>query len=155
MIILQLSFELPELDRKKTKEAVEEALRTYRVFKYLAFEEQEASITPSYTERLHGETNKTSDSTAEIALLNASEYERRVNYCRRIEKAVRRLPLAERQLIEARYMGDDSEYITDYAVYNHRFDPPISEGRYSKIRWRAFYKLALNLNIAVVREKEV
>lgn len=150
-----MSFELPELDRKKTKEAVEEALRTYRIYKYLAFEEQEASITPSYTERLHGETNETSDSTAEVALKNASEYERRVNYCKRIEKAVRRLPLAERQLIEARYMGDDSEYITDYAVYSHRINPPISESTYSKIRWRAFYKLALNLNIAVIKEKEI
>lgn len=149
-----MSFELPELDRKKTKEAVEEALRTYRVFKYLAFEEQEASITQGYTERYHGPTNETSDQTSQIALENVSEYERRRNYCKRIEKAVRRLPLAERQLIEARYMGDDSEYITDYAVYSHRIKPPISETTYSKIRWRAFYKLALNLNIAVIREKE-
>lgn len=148
---MQLSFELPELDRKKTKEAVEEALRTYRIYKYLSLDEHEAAITPGYVERFHGSTNTTSDHTAQIAIKNVSEQEYSSNYCRRIEKSVKRLPRLERLLIEERYMGDDSEYITDYAVYNHRFNPPISEGTYSKIRWRAFYKLALNMNIAVIK----
>ncbi len=151
---MQLNFELPELDRKKTKEAVEDALATYRIYKYLTFEEQEASLTPGYTERFHGPTNETGDQTAEVAIKNVSEQETRKQYCRRIERDVKRLPRMEKMLIEARYMNDDSEYITDYAVYSHRFNHPISEGTYSKIRWKAFYKLALNLNIAVVKGKE-
>jgi ArpU family phage transcriptional regulator len=153
-MILQLSFDLPELDQKKTKEAVEDALTTYRMFKYLTFDEHEASLTGSYEERLHGPTNETSDQTAQVALSNVSEQENRRNYCNRIERAVKRMPPMERILIEERYMGDDAEYITDHAVYSHRFEPPISEGTYSKIRWRAFYKLALNLNVAIVKGKE-
>jgi hypothetical protein len=48
-------------------------------------------------------------------------------------------------------MSEDAEYLTDFNVYYHKFQPPISEKTYSKIRWKAFYKLALNLNIAVTK----
>lgn len=50
-------FELPELDRKKTKEAVEEALRTYRLYKYLTFDEREPTITARYEPMEGGRTN--------------------------------------------------------------------------------------------------
>ncbi|WP_328238788.1 hypothetical protein [Priestia megaterium] len=33
----QLSFMLPEIDRKETQQAVEDALEKYRLFKYLYF----------------------------------------------------------------------------------------------------------------------
>lgn len=142
-------FELPELDRKKTKEAVEEALRKYRIYKYLTFEEREASITPSYEERFHGETHQTSDQTAQVAVYNVNEQQKRKEYCERIESAVRRLPRMERFLIEERYMSADAEYLTDQNVYNFKFQPPISQPKYAAIRWRAFYKLALDLKIEV------
>jgi hypothetical protein len=58
---------------------------------------------------------------------------------------VKRLPKMERFLIEERYMSEDAEYLTDFNVYYHKFQPPISEKTYSKIRWKAFYKLALEL----------
>lgn len=148
------NIKLPELDWKKTKEAVEEALRKYRIYKYLSFDEREASLTPGYTPRFHGQTNVTSDQTAQIAIHNANEKEERNKYCEFIETVVNRLPKPEKTLIEERYMGNDSEYITDFAVYSYRFDPPISEGTYSKIRRRAFYKIALNLNIAIIKGEE-
>lgn len=147
-----MSFELPELDRKKTQSEVEAALEKYRLFKYLTFEEREASITASSTPRYHGATNQTSDQTASIALYNVDEQEKRKQFCERIERAVSRLPKMERFLIEERYMCDDSEYITDFNVYCFKFQPPISATTYSKIRWKAFYRLALNLNIAVTIE---
>lgn len=142
-------FELPELDRKKTKEAVEEALKKYRIYKYLTFEEREASITPSYEERFHGETHQTSDQTAQVAVHNVSEQQKRKAYCERIERAVKRLPTMERFLIEERYMCQEADYITDQHVYNFVFQPPISQPTYARIRWRAFYKLALDLKIEV------
>ena len=148
-------FELPELDRKKTKEAVEEALRKYRLFKYLTFEEKEPTITARYEPMEGGRTNKISDQTAAVAIYNVDgrdEQERRRRYCERIERAVSRLPRMERFLIEKRYMCPDADYITDYHVYCHEFQPPISQPTYAKIRWRAFYRLALSLNIAVVKE---
>jgi ArpU family phage transcriptional regulator len=146
-----LSFELPELDRKATQAKVEEHLDRYRIFKYLTLEEREASITASSTERFHGPTNQTSDQTASIAIYNVDEQLKRKHFCERVEWAVKRLPKMERFLIEERYMSEDAEYLTDYNVYYHKFQPTISEKTYSKIRWKAFYKLALNLDIAVAK----
>jgi ArpU family phage transcriptional regulator len=147
-----LLFELPELDRKKTQEKVSILLEKYRLNKYLTFDEREASITAGYTERLHGPTNETSDQTAQIALSNVEQQDKRKVYCERVERAVKRLPPMERFLIEERYMSAEAEYITDHNVYSFKFKPPISAKTYIKIRWKAFYKLALNMNIAVTKD---
>ncbi|WEG13986.1 transcriptional regulator [Pullulanibacillus sp. KACC 23026] len=148
-----MSFELPELDRKATQSKVEEHLERYRLFKYLTFEERETSITASSEIRYHGPTNQTSDQTGSIAIYNVDELAKRKQFCDRVEWAVKRLPKMERFLIESRYMCEDAEYITDFAVYYHRFQPPISIKTYAKVRWKAFYKLALNLNIAVTKNE--
>jgi ArpU family phage transcriptional regulator len=148
-----LSFELPELDRKATQEKVEEHFGRYRVCKYLTFEKREASTTASSDPRYHGPTNITSDQTSSIAIYNVDEQEKRKSFCEWTERAVKRLPPMERFLIEVRYMSEDAEYLTDFNVYFHKFQPAISEKTYSKIRWRAFYKLALDLNIAVVKDE--
>lgn len=146
-----MSFELPELDRKATQAKVEEELEKYRLYKYLIFEEKEASVTASGEVRYHGPTNQTSDQTGSIAIYNADQQRYRKEYCDRVEWAVRRLPKMERFLIEERYMSEDAEYISDYNVYCFKFQPAISEKTYSKIRWKAFYKLALNLNLAITK----
>ncbi|MET1176969.1 ArpU family phage packaging/lysis transcriptional regulator [Peribacillus simplex] len=148
-----MSFELPELDRRETQKAVEEALEKYRLFKYLIFEEREASITASAEIRYHGPTNQTGDQTGSIAIYNAEQQAYRKGFCERLERAVSRLPKLERFLIEERYMQEESDYLTDYNVYCFKFQPSISEGTYTKIRWKAFYKLALNLNIAVINRR--
>ncbi|MBY0088442.1 ArpU family phage packaging/lysis transcriptional regulator [Brevibacillus brevis] len=149
----QLDF-LPELDRKKTQKAVESALSRYRLYKYLTFEEREASTTASYDLREGGRTNQTSDQTASIAIHNIDSQAERRAFCERLERAINRLPRMERFLIMERYMSQDSEYLTDYGVYCHKFNPPISEGTYTKIRWKAFYKIALSLNIEVLKDRE-
>ncbi|WP_428909424.1 ArpU family phage packaging/lysis transcriptional regulator [Niallia sp. Krafla_26] len=146
-----MDFELPELDRKETKRKLEAHLEKYRLFKYLTFEEREASTTASAEIRYHGPTNQTGDQTASAAIYNADEMERRKHFCERTERAVKHLPPMERFLIETRYMSENSDYITDYNVYCHEFKPPISAPTYDKIRWKAFYRLALNLNIAVTK----
>lgn len=145
-----MSFELPQLDRRATQSAVERELEKYRLFKYLLFEEREAAITGSSEPRYHGPTNKTSDQTGDIAIYNSDQQQYRKSFCERLERAVRHLPKMERFLIEERYMSEDAEYITDIKMYSFIFQPPISEGTYTKIRWKAFYKLALNLNIAAL-----
>jgi ArpU family phage transcriptional regulator len=150
-LLKQISFELPEIDRKSTQQAVEDELEKYRLLKYLSFEEREASITASSDIRYHGPTNQTSDQTADIATYNSDQQKFRKDYCQRVERAVSRLPKMERFLIEERYMSVDADYITDYNVYSFKFQPPISHVTYSKIRWKAFYRLALNLNVAVVK----
>lgn len=154
VVLKQMSFVLPEIDRKATQSKVEQHLEQYRLFKYLAFEEREASITASSEIRYHGPTNTTSDQTSNIAIYNADQQKYREQFIFRTEKAVDRLPKMEKFLIQERYMSSESEYLTDYNVYSHKFQPPISEKTYSKIRWKAFYKLALNLNIAVLSGEE-
>ncbi|AOZ91581.1 ArpU family phage packaging/lysis transcriptional regulator [Paenibacillus crassostreae] len=146
-----MSF-LPEIDRKRTQAAVEAAMEKYRMFKFLSFEEREAGITAGYNERFHGPTNETSDQTASIAIYNVDNVTYRKEYCERVERVVKRMPRLERFLIEERYMTTEHDYITDQHVYCFVFQPPISEGKYSKIRWKAFYKLALDLNLMVEKE---
>ncbi|AJK89656.1 MULTISPECIES: ArpU family phage packaging/lysis transcriptional regulator [Lysinibacillus] len=143
-----MAFELPELDRKATQAAVERELERYRIFKYLTFEEKEAATTSRLDEIGGGKSNLTSDQTGSVAIYNVDEQSERRKYCDRIERAVKRLPPMERFLIESRYMADDAEYLTDMKVYCFKFQPPISATTYDKIRWKAFYKLALDLNIA-------
>jgi len=149
-----MSFMLPEINRKTTQSKVEQHFKQYRLFKYLTFEVREASITASSEIRYHGPTNTTSDQTSNIAIYNADQQKYREQFIFRTEKAVDRLPKMEKFLIQERYMSSESEYLTDYNVYSHKFQPPISEKTYSKIRWKAFYKLALNLNIAVLSGEE-
>ncbi len=149
-----MSFELPELDRKETQKAVEAALERYRIFKFITFEEREASTTAHIDDIGGGGSNLPGDQTGSIAVYNVDEQEKRRKYCERIERSVKRLPKMERFLIEERYMTEDAEYITDYKVYCFVFQPPISAMTYINIRWKAFYKLALNLNIAVIKSPE-
>lgn len=146
-----MSFELPELDRKATQAKVEEYLERYRLYKYLTFEEREASVTASSEVRYHGPTYQTGDQTGSIAIYNADQQAYRKQHCERLERAVNRLPPMEKFLMQERYMVEHADYLTDYKVYSFTFQPPISEKTFSKIRWRAFYKLALNLNLAVTR----
>ncbi|WP_312118276.1 ArpU family phage packaging/lysis transcriptional regulator [Brevibacillus reuszeri] len=149
----QISF-LPELDRQLTQKAVEKAFSNYRLYKYLGFDEREAGITAGYELREGGRSNTTSDQTANIAVHNVDSKAAQKAYCERLERSVNRLPSKERFLITERYMGQDSEYITDYNIYCHKFDPPISENTYYKIRWKAFYKLALALDVQVAKNPQ-
>ncbi|MDR6883045.1 ArpU family phage packaging/lysis transcriptional regulator [Bacillus sp. 3255] len=146
---------LKEIDRDLTKEAVERYLAEYRMFKHMDFESREATITAAYSDMPRSSpTNVTSDQTANIAIFNVDEPARRKKHCERLEAAVKRLPRMERLLMESRYLSDDAEYITDYNVYNHVFNPPIGATFYRKIRNKAFYKIALALDIEVYKESE-
>jgi len=145
----QLEFELPELDRKRTKAAVEAALEKYRIYQTITFEEREANVTQTLSDIPRSTTNKISDQTGNIAAYNIDEPARRRAYCERIDKVVGRLHPKERLLIRERYLQED--YVLDYTVYNQVMH--VSAQTYDKIRWKAFYKIALALDIAVVKEK--
>ncbi|WP_339267895.1 ArpU family phage packaging/lysis transcriptional regulator [Paenibacillus sp. FSL W8-0187] len=134
---------LPELDRRKTQNAVEAIFEKYRIYKTITFEVRETSVTASYTERFHGPTNVTSDQTAAVAIYNVEMPAARKQYCEIIESIVERLGDREQTLIRERYMKQDDVF--DYKVYNHILEPPVSKDTYTKIRTRAFYKLALAL----------
>lgn len=144
----QMSFELPELDRKKTQAAVEASLEKYRIFKAITFEEREAKTIAAWSDIPKGFTGVSSNQTADIAVYNIDTLAARQANCERIERAVKQLPKRERILITERYLNTDCNF--DYDVYNNAFDRPMGESTYYKYKWKAFYKLALNLNIQVV-----
>lgn len=148
----QVSFELPEFDRKATRAAVDAALEKYRIYKSTLFEEQEAKTTAEWSAPPRGNTGVTSDQTGNIATYNVDEPAARRAYCERIERAVSKLPKRERILITERYLNTDCYF--DYVVYNNAFDQPIGETTYYQLKWKAFYKIALNLNIQVVKEEK-
>lgn len=141
---MQQEFNIRELDVKKIKKVVEGAFEDYRYFKNSIHEEKEATITASYNERFHGPTNETSDQTADVAIYNVDGPAARKAYCEKIERAVNSLYQKERLLITERYMKD--EYMNDLKVYSFIFNPPISKETYSKIREKAFYRLALRFD---------
>lgn len=141
---------LSDIDQKSTKKAVEAALKKYRLYKYLSFDPRQARITTSYSDiPLSSPTNVASDHTSTIAIHNVDDLASRIDYCEQIELAVKHMPRWERFLLEERYMTNEHDYITDLKVYNFSFEPPISKKAYMKIRWNAFYKLALAMNLIV------
>lgn len=71
-LLKQISFVLPEIDRKATQSKVEQHLEQYRLFKYLDLK-KENSITTGTEIRYHGLTNTTSDQTSNIAIYNADQ----------------------------------------------------------------------------------
>jgi ArpU family phage transcriptional regulator len=148
---------LREIDRELTKAAVERYLSEYRMYKHIVFEEREATMTAAYGDGVSESqrSNVTTDQTAQIAIYNVDEPVRRKKHCERLEAAVRKLPRNERYLMEKRYLSDEAEYITDYQVYCHEFSPPIGETFYRKIRNKAFYKVALALDIEVYKASAV
>ncbi|NDI33618.1 ArpU family phage packaging/lysis transcriptional regulator [Chengkuizengella sediminis] len=145
----QLNFELPEIDAELTREAVEEVLSNCLLYKTIEYQEKEANLTPAYIFKEHQSTNKKSDSTADIAIENVDEPERRRRYVAWVERAVNRLSAKERQLIIERYLKD--QYIYDHHVYYGEME--ISPKKYKAIRERAFYKLAFILKVEVRIEK--
>lgn len=138
---------VPDLDPKKMREAIERVFFYYRTYKYLGFDEREATLTASYNDNPRsGPTNVTTDQTASIAIHNVDQQAYRRSYCERVELAIKGLPRMERFLIDERYTTPDAEYITDLNVYNHKFSPPISENKYTKIRGKAFLRLVLKFD---------
>jgi ArpU family phage transcriptional regulator len=138
---------LPRAKKKAIRRTVEKMLAKYRVYKFSSYEEHEAIVTARYEQREGGRNNKIINQTAEAAIHNVDERERRRVFVERIERAVNELPTKEALLIRERYMCKDYDYITDYHVYTQDFDPPITDKTFGKIRDRAMAKLAFMLGI--------
>jgi len=147
---LHMDFELPALDEKKTRQAVVDAMDKYRICKYLTADEREATTTASYSDMPRSNTGVTSDQTASIALHNVSLHEQRKAYVERVDRAVGRLDKRGRTLMIERYMQEDD--VKDIDVMMEHLQ--CSEKLYYKLKWRAFYKLALIMKIEVLKETQ-
>jgi ArpU family phage transcriptional regulator len=145
----QLSFQLPEIDRETTREAVERALEKYRIYLLTVPEERLPKITQTFSIVPPSNTNQLHSSTEDAAAFNIDHAREREIHINNIHKAVNRLSHLERGIIIQRYMN--LEDVFDYEVYN---DLSMSERKYYRVKARAFYKLAFLLKIEVYQTNE-
>jgi ArpU family phage transcriptional regulator len=139
-------FMLPEIDREKTKAAVESALEKYRFYLLTVPEERLPKVTATYSLVPPAFSNAFHSST-EQAVIDKVDLEReREEYIERIRKGVNRLGAREREIIVKRYL--EEEEIFDYELYN---DLGMSERVYYRKKARIFYKLAFILRIEVYK----
>ncbi|RVT67675.1 ArpU family phage packaging/lysis transcriptional regulator [Niallia taxi] len=149
-MLKQLSFVLPEIDRKATQQAVEEAIEQYRLCLLTVPEERLPQVTARFSLELPTFTNQFHSSTEEIAVDRVDEERRRMKYVEFFRKAVNRLSPREREALILRYLEEDERF--DYEVYNIL---GMSESYYhQKFKPRIFYKLALALKLEVFKPKE-
>lgn len=141
---------LPEIDRERTKEAVEKALEKYRIFSISVPEEHLPKVTASYTLTPPANTNAFHSPTEDAVIKNVDYHIEREKYIKQIQKAVNRLAFQERALIIKRYMSDEDVF--DYTIYNELH---ISERKYYRIKSRAFYKLAFAMKLEVYTNEGV
>lgn len=141
----QLVFQLPEIDRLATRERVEEALETARIYKTIGFVPREVKTTPSYDPRFHGSTNAISKPTEDTGAWNADTEERmRINY-ERVMAAVSRLWARERKAIELAYLSEEEMF-----DFNICAEMGISDRTLRRVKSEAIYNLAFRLRLAVM-----
>lgn len=143
-------FQLPEIDRDKTKVAVEKVLEQYRICLLTLDEERLPKVTQTFSLLPRSNTNEFHSSTEEAAVENVDGQRDKAKYIERVRKAVNRLSLQEREIIIRRYINEDVEY--DYQIYTSM---GYSERQYYRVKARTFYKLAFILRIEVVKEKQL
>lgn len=144
---MRLSFNLPEINRKKTRERVESALEKYKIMLLMNPEELEPQITSSFKLVPHTQTNEFNSSTENVAIEKIYKEAEKNKYIKKIIRAVNRLNYQEREVIVKRYLSGEMKY--DYEVYN---ELGYSESKYYRIKADAFYKLAFMLRIVVYKE---
>lgn len=144
---MQMSFNLPEINRKETRDKVEAALEKYQIMLLMDPEEYEPKITASFNIAPAAPTNEFHSTTESVAIRRMDDEVQRKKYINRIQRAVNRLSYYERLIIIKRYLNDGD--IFDYEVYN---ELGFSESKYYRIKADAFYKLAFILKLAVYKE---
>ena len=147
VILVQMSFELPEIDREETKKAVESAFEKYRFYLLTVPDERLPKLTATYSLVPPTNTNEFHSSTEDIAIKNVDFERERDKYIEWIRRAVNRLSSREREIIVKRYLQD--EEVFDYEIYN---ELGYGERKYYRLKARIFYKLAFLLKIEVYRE---
>ncbi|BAU28208.1 ArpU family phage transcriptional regulator [Aneurinibacillus soli] len=136
---------LPEIDRKATKKRVEEVLETVRIYRRVGFVRREINNVSNYESQFSSKTNKIDKPVENCAIWNVEHEGKIVELSNRIEFAVNKLPQRQKEIIEKRYLGEESNF--DYLVAN---EVRLSERTYRREKSRAIYILALMLKLEVL-----
>lgn len=142
----QLDFNLPEVDKEQTREAVERALEKYRMYALQESLDRLPTMTADYSLMPRSNTGTTSDSTAVVALANVSYEQERARFLKMVTEGVNRLSARERAIIVLGYLKDEPLY--DYQIYS---ELNLSERQFYRLKASAFYKLAFILKVHVYK----
>lgn len=146
----QIDFDLPKIDIRQTKEAVEEKLAEYRNLLLRTKDSELPTInTQDYSFESTGKSNLFNSVVENMAIKNADYEIYRKRVINRMQLAVNRLNYWHRAIVIRRYMTDDSIY--DYEVYNNL---GLSERTYRRKKSEALFKLAKILDLEVFEKKE-
>ncbi|WP_245835694.1 ArpU family phage packaging/lysis transcriptional regulator [Virgibacillus ndiopensis] len=145
---MQMTFNLPEIERVATRNKVESVLDKYKMYLLMDPSELEPNVTSSFRLVPAAPNNQFHSSTEETAIKRMDQEKQRKEFLKKIQKSVNRLNYQERSIIINRYLKDDDVY--DYEVYN---ELGYSERKYYRIKARAFYKLAFILRIEVYKQE--
>lgn len=138
-----------EIDMKRTRARVEEVLESCRLYMQIGYHPQhQASTTSRFQFTPPSRTNTITSSTESIAQKNVDEESRRRELVEGVWEAVERLTEQERKIITMRYLEEDDTF--DYIVWS---EMNLSERKYYRLKARAFFKLALVLDIAIYVQK--
>lgn len=140
-------FQLAPIDRKATKEKVEEKLEEYRILLLSEEIEYMPKITQNFSIVPSAPSNQFHSSTEDAAIKITGHEKYRRDFLHWMQRAVNRLPYKERAIIIKRYMSGD--HVFDYEVYSELH---MAERTYHRYKSSAFYNLAFALRIAVYEE---
>jgi len=143
----QLALDIYRIDEEATKNAVEKYLRQAREYKVTEYIPLEPKYTSDYSDIPRSYTGKISDSTANIAIKNIDEPERRKHHVERVERAVSRLGERQQKIIRMRYLDND-----DMLDFNVAAELGYSDRHYRRLKSIAIYRLAAALGLIVFRE---
>lgn len=141
---------LPKINEKATKKAVERALVKYRTFLITLPMYLMPKVTPSYSLVPPSNTNLFHSSTEDAALERIEYEEERSFYLNKIHEAVNTLKENERLIIIKKYLqhdlvGYDPDIYTELNVGRTKF---------YQIKGEAMLRLAFALKIEVYRDRE-
>jgi ArpU family phage transcriptional regulator len=144
----QLSFNVPEINTKATRKAVEAKMDIYRDYLLSLPAHILPKITASYSLVPPSVTNAFHSSTEEIAV-ERIEYEKaRNDYMQWIHEAVNTLKPDERFIIVKRYMERSMGYDPDIWM-----ELGVGKTKYYEIKGQAMLRLAFALKVEVYKKK--
>ncbi|WP_088033500.1 ArpU family phage packaging/lysis transcriptional regulator [Evansella clarkii] len=144
----KINFRLPRINRKATRQAVEEELQQLQYALLTLPITHQPKVTATLQLVPVKPSNQFHSSTEDAAIKNADAEIEKMSFIEQMVEAINRLPEEERSVIVKEYM--DNSYTYNYEIYN---DLGISETKYYKLKGRAFLRLAIMLKVEVYDER--
>jgi ArpU family phage transcriptional regulator len=144
----QLFFNMPVVDTKETKKAIEEVLGNYREYLNTLPSSLTPKVTTMFSEVPPTFTNEFHSSTEDIAIERIELEQQRKEFMDWIHQAVNMLKPDERFIIYKSYMKEEME--SDLNIW---LELGVGKTKYYKLKGSALLRLAFNLKVEVYKRK--